>query len=179
MTSTARRSEWPRRVWRHLPTKAALAVAQYLLPALERQPIHSAPEPQQYDWVREIVNRAGRLVDEIRADAREPRGAAWHDDVEKLEAAAATCGRKTFDRFALECAADALCSAVAYFTKSPFTRARVAWASSPADWAACAVHMAMRALHDDEVPIRGCIERVMTDEAEAEPEDEDSPPSEQ
>jgi len=137
-----------------LPARAALCLAQYLLPLLEGQPIHAAPQPLRFDWVRPVIQRAMSLVDAPTSSA----GSDSRQDLVRLTVASATLQKDSFDWFALEACADALCSALAFATDGTCTRdGGPNWASTSVDWAAASVHVATRALHDDERAAWGYI----------------------
>lgn len=129
-----------------LPSRAALIGIQYLLPRIERQPIHSAPSPRQLGWVREALSNAFGLLEAPDEVAKERA----YRDVDRLDSAAGDHDSVSFEHHALEATADAIWSVITFIDGPRHRSNGVPWATTSAHWAAAAVHEVSRATHDDE-----------------------------
>ena len=131
-----------------LPARAAIEAVKLMLPYLEAQPIHQAPDPQRHPWVREALDGAMGML-----DAREPDEANLHFVTRSAEDArtdSRALARASQESIVLLAAAYALAAAIASVKGTHDLEGQPCSADY---WAARAVHLIARALYDEVAPL--------------------------
>lgn len=130
-----------------LPARAALAMSEYLLPFLERQPIHQAPQARQFANVRAIVKAASAVLE--RPDSANVE--SLMPEIKTIESLHRPLAKDSFEAAVLRVIGDAVCSALTFATNTRHSwSGGPPWPESSSDWAASSVHVAKRALFDHE-----------------------------
>lgn len=139
--------------------KAALFATEYLLPQLERQAVHSQVEARQLPWVREAINKAMKILDNVEEDNAWLNGAVIDMKKERHKIGSSLNSQ---DRTTLSAAEYAVCASLAVSSGHDKYSPDGADPLSIAVWAAKSIHASARTIHDDDGALWGYVARRLT-----------------
>ena len=139
--------------------EAALFAVEYLLPDLERQPVHSTPVNSDLKWIREAIEKCKLLIGGTVTYRVWLEGAV----IDMNNAPQKDTSLTSKDKTTLMAASDAVCACLAY-TASSKRYSPVCYMSVEDSWPVSAlvaksIHAAARTVHDDDSALWGYLTR--------------------
>ena len=141
----------------HQAVHAALFSVEYLLPQLERQDVHSAPQAKQFPWVREAIKKSLALLNGDNQHNFWLAGA-----VEDMFKEANNWDLNSKDQTTLRAAAQAVCACLAVASGNNEYEYNYNNSYSTKVWLARSIHCSARTLHDDDGALWSYLARRLT-----------------